>query len=135
MKMDEKTKNIVAMSPRLVCLSTANREGKPNVAVFGSLSLVDDETLMVALGDNRTFRNLSENPYASCLIVNPDTRGLTMEGCRLYLKVKKIEDEGETLEKVRNAIREKYGDVAASVVKYVVYFEVEEIRPIVDPSG
>ena len=58
--------------PRLGTLSTANSEGKVNVAYFGSAQMTDENTVIVGLGHNRTFTNLRENPL--CRIHDHATR-------------------------------------------------------------
>ena len=48
--------------PRLGVISTASKDGKVDSAVIGSPQMVDEKTVIVALGDERTFANLQENP-------------------------------------------------------------------------
>ena len=43
--------------PRVGTLSTANSEGDVNVAVFGSPQMVDEETVVMGIGRNRSLRN------------------------------------------------------------------------------
>jgi hypothetical protein len=45
-------------SPRIGTLSTANRNGEVNVAVFGSPQMIDENTVIMGIGRNRSFRNL-----------------------------------------------------------------------------
>ena len=57
--------------PRLGTLSTASKEGKVDVAYFGSAQMTDEKTVVVGLGHNRSFANLRENPYAVFMIMQP----------------------------------------------------------------
>ena len=50
---------------RIGALATSTSDGEVNVAVFGSPRMIDDETVIMAIGDNRTSQNLQENPKAS----------------------------------------------------------------------
>jgi hypothetical protein len=57
--------------PRIGVLSTSTKDGKVDSAVFGSPHMIDEKTVVVATGNNRTFSNLQENPYAMFLIMEP----------------------------------------------------------------
>ena len=77
--------------------------------MFGSYQLVDDSSVMVMLGDNRSYKNLKENPQAACMVMLHGKTGLATEGCRLYMKVRTMEDEGEKLNEVKEKIRAESG--------------------------
>jgi flavin-binding protein dodecin len=57
--------------------------------------------------------------------------GFATEGCRLYMKVRAIEDDGEKWNAVREEIRGRIGK-AADMLKNLVWFEIVEARPILD---
>ena len=57
--------------PRLGSLSTASKDGRVNVAVFGSPRMTDEKRVIMAIRKNRTFANLQENPYAVFMIMEP----------------------------------------------------------------
>lgn len=67
--------------PRLGTLSTANKEGKVDVAYFGSAQMTDEKTVIVGLGHNRSFANLRENPHAVFMIMQPGREAFTPEVC------------------------------------------------------
>jgi hypothetical protein len=104
-------------------LATSDRTGKVNVAMFGSYRLMDDSSVIVMLSDNRTMANLRENPHAACLVMLHGTGGMATEGCRLYMKVRSIEDEGETWSEVRQSIRKRIGN-AADMLRHLVWFDM-----------
>lgn len=131
MNISDKVKKCLSSSEKTNVLSTANKEGKCNIAVFGSLVLADDSTIMLLLGDNRTYANLKENPHAALLVTLPGKTGMQIEGCRVYLKVQSIQDGGDTFDKMKAGIKAKIGD-AAEVLKHLVIFDILENRPIVD---
>ena len=131
MAISEKVKEILKSDSRLNVYSTSGKDGTPNIAVIGSTTLLEDGTLMIALGDNRTYANLKENPCAVCLVKIEGTKGLQMEGCRLNLKVKSVLDGGEVYDNFIAKLRKKIGS-AADILKHVVIFEVTKARPVVD---
>lgn len=112
-------------------LSTSNKHGDNNIAMFGSIVLAGDSTLMLLLGDNRTYANLKENPDAALLVTLPGKAGMQMEGCRIYMKVKTVEEGGDTFDRLKAGIKEKVGD-AAEMLKHLIHFEITDVRPIVD---
>lgn len=132
MIVSEKVRSILTSENRINIYSTASKNGVPNIAVMGSTKLLEDGgTLIVGMGENRTFANLKENPYAACLVKVEGTTGLQMDGCRLYLKVKSVEDSGDVFDNFMANLRARIGS-AADMLKYVVTFEILEARPIVD---
>ena len=56
---------------RIGALATATREGDVNVAVFGSPRMIDENTVVMAIGDNRSYKYLQENPRASFIVIEP----------------------------------------------------------------
>lgn len=118
--------------PRIGTLGTASKEGKPNVAHLGSPQMVDEKTVVMGLGQNRTLANLQENPYAVFTILEPAKTLTEWKGVRVYLKMTDLQTSGEKLDNVKDAIAKKSGEGAAKIVKAVATFEITEIRPIVD---
>jgi len=118
--------------PRIGTLGTASREGKPNIAHLGSPQMVDEKTVVMGLGQNRTLANLQENPYAVFTILEPAKTVAEWKGIRVYLKMTDLQTSGEKLDKVKDAIAKRSDEGAAKFVKAVATFEITEIRPIVD---
>lgn len=120
--------------PRIGVLSTASRDGKVNAGIFGSPQMTDEKTVVAVFGKNRTFANLQENPNAVFTIVEQGEPG-TMEGwkgVRIYLRMKKYETSGETLDRYRREIVEIAGEEAAAMIHASATFEVGEVRPLID---
>ncbi|HOW54010.1 MAG TPA: pyridoxamine 5'-phosphate oxidase family protein [Syntrophorhabdaceae bacterium] len=118
--------------PRLGVLSTANKAGEVNSAYFGSLRMVDEKTVVMALGNNRTFSHLQENPNACYLIMEPGKALPEWKGVRIYLKMTRCETSGDTVETMKKQLAEKAGAAAAKIVYAAVTFEVTSIRPLAD---
>lgn len=131
MKVSETVRNCFGAEARANILATSDRTGSVNLAMFGSCQLMDDESVIVMLGDNRSYSNLRENPHAACMVMLHGKTGLATEGCRLYLKVRSMEDEGEQWIGVRDKIRARIGG-AADMLKHLVWFDIVEARPILD---
>lgn len=119
--------------PRIGTLSTAGKDGKVNSAYFGSPTMIDEKTIVMGLGKNRTFANLSENPNAVFMIMEPGESLPQWKGVRLYLRMMECATEGSKLEDMQAKIGEKIGlETAKKMIHAYVAFEVTEIRPIVD---
>ncbi|MDK2889595.1 MAG: hypothetical protein PWR21_226 [Methanoculleus sp.] len=118
--------------PRIGILSTANKEGKVDAAIFGSPMMVDEKTVVMGLGENRTFAYLQENPNAVYTIVESGETIMDWKGLRVYLKMKEYATSGEMLDNYRKQIAGVVGEDAASTIHASVTFEVGEVRPLVD---
>ena len=118
---------------RIGALATADKNGNVNAAVFGSPRMIDEETVIMAIGDNRTYRNLQENPRASFIVIEPGESSREWKGVRLYLEVKEYERYGELLDSFRKKIREAAGDAAANAIVTAIRFKVTDVRPLIAP--
>ncbi|PKL61744.1 MAG: pyridoxamine 5-phosphate oxidase [Methanomicrobiales archaeon HGW-Methanomicrobiales-2] len=118
--------------PRIGILSTTNKEGKVDAAIFGSPMMVDEKTVVMGLGKNRTFTYLQENPNAVFTIVEQGEAFMDWKGLRVYLKMKEYATSGETLETYRKQVARAAGEDAAAMIHASVTFEVTEVRPLID---
>ncbi len=130
--MPKKLLDYFNKSPRIGALSTADKSGKVDCAVFGSPRMVDDRTVVMGLGKNRTFANLQENPHAVFLIMEPGKTPMDWKGIRVYLKMKSSATSGPLLENYKNQIAQAVGKEAAQMIYASVTFEVTEVRPLMD---
>ncbi|AKB55016.1 MULTISPECIES: pyridoxamine 5'-phosphate oxidase family protein [Methanosarcina] len=119
-------------SPRLGVLSTASTDGKVNSAVFGSPQMIDENTVIAATADNRTFANLQENPYALYTIMEPGDSITEWKGIRVYMKLKECATSGELLDMIRNEAAKFVGEEGAEMIYAALTFEIYEVRPLVD---
>ena len=118
--------------PRLGTLSTANKEGKVDVAYFGSARMIDEKTIFMGCGKNRTFANLQENPYAVFAIMEPGKSAPEWKGVRIYLKMIEWQTAGQKLDQLKAQLAEKAGKAAADMMHAAITFEVQELRPFAD---
>ena len=119
---------------RIGALATANKNGDVNAAVFGSPRMIDEDTVIMAIGDNRSYRNLQENPKAAFIVVEPGGSPTEWKGARVYLEVDSLERYGELLDSLREKIRKVAGSKSANAIKAAVRFRVTDVRPLIAPS-
>jgi hypothetical protein len=118
--------------PRIGALSTANKKGEVNVAVFGSPQMIDENTVIMGIGRNRSFRNLQENPKAVFIVVEPGKTVMDWKGARVYLEVVDLESGGGFFEEIKAGITKAAGKQAADMIHAAVRFKITEVRPIVE---
>ncbi|MDK2917051.1 MAG: hypothetical protein PWR25_1608 [Euryarchaeota archaeon] len=118
--------------PRIGLLSTANNEGLVDAAVFGSPMMVDEKTVVMGLGKNRTFAYLQANPNAVYTIVEEGKTFEEWKGLRVYLRMKEYATSGEGLDNYRKQVAVAAGEDAAAMIHAMVTFEVTEVRPLID---
>jgi len=126
---------IVNKPGRVGVLSTANKQGQPNSAYFGSLRLMEDGSVALGMGNNRSLNNLEENPLAVLFCVTESPVGFQTPGVRLYLKLQGIQRSGPVYDAIKAAIAEHAGADAAKMIVAAATFDVTEIRKLVDWCG
>lgn len=131
MKISNEIIEMVNKAGRIGTLGTADKEGQPNIAYFGSPQLSEEGTIVMGLGSNRTLTNLEENPLAVFFCVAESPVTFTTPGYRLNLKVREIQREGSVIDGVKKAIAEHAGAEAAEAIAAGVVFDVTDIRPLV----
>jgi len=117
---------------RIGVLATASKQGKPNVAYFGSPRLMEDGTILMGLGNNRTLKNLEENPKAVFFTITEIPVTFNTPGYRFYLEVREIQKEGSILDGVREKIAEHAGAEAAKMIVAGVVFSITDIRMLLE---
>jgi len=118
--------------PRLGVMATSSRDGKVNIAYFGSPRMIDEKTVFQGMGKNRTFANLQENPNGVFMIMEPGKTVTEWKGVRVYLKMTECQTTGEKLDGIKTEIAKMAGEGAAKMIHAAVTFEVQEIRPLAD---
>lgn len=120
--------------PHLIgSLSTSDKKGNLNAGLFGSLRMVDEDTIVMGCGENRSLANMRENPKSVFLFFEPGSNPMEWKGARVYMDVVKIEGEGALFDRLVEQIRAAAGDQAASGIAAAVTFRVVDVRPIIDP--
>jgi hypothetical protein len=94
--------------------------------------MVDEKTIFMGLGNNRTFANLQENPSAVFMVMEPAESIMDWKGVRIYVQMTECQTSGEKLDNLKVTIAEKAGEGAAKMMHAAVTFEIVEIRPLAD---
>ncbi|MFZ0450932.1 MAG: pyridoxamine 5'-phosphate oxidase family protein [Desulfatiglandaceae bacterium] len=128
----QKLLEIFNKQPRIGTLSTANVQGDVNVAVFGSPQMIDENTVVMGIGKNRSYGNLQENPKAVFIVVEPGKTVMDWKGARVYLEALAIETGGGFYDQIRDNIAKAAGEQAAKMIHAAVRFKITGVRPIVD---
>jgi hypothetical protein len=118
--------------PRIGTLATANKMGEPNVAVFGSPRMIDENTVVMGIGNNRTFRNLERNPKAVFIVMEPGQSVMDWKGARVYLEAVDMETEGAFFDQIKHDIAKVAGQQAADMIHAAIRFTIAGVRPLVD---
>ncbi|MEJ2587861.1 MAG: pyridoxamine 5'-phosphate oxidase family protein [Deltaproteobacteria bacterium] len=128
----QKLMAIFNKAPRIGSLSTSNARGDVNVAVFGSPQMIDENTVVMGIGENRSFRYLRENPKAVFIVMEPGETVMDWKGARVYLEALDIETGGGFYDQIKENISKVAGKQAAQMIHAAVRFKITEVRPIVD---
>ena len=118
--------------PRIGALATANTIGDVNVAVFGSPQMIDENTVIMGIGENRSFRNLQRNPKAVFIVMEPGETVMDWKGARVYLEAIDLETSGSFYDQLKQNIAKAVGQQAADMIHAAIRFRITEVRPIVD---
>ncbi len=131
MKVSGAVKEFFKDRERTNALATTDETGKVNLAVFGSPALSGDDAMVMMLGDNRSWANLQKNPNAALLTIRHGSAGMKIQGCRVYLTLRRSADSGPEFDAMKAELKARIGD-AAEILKHLAVFDIIEARPILD---
>jgi hypothetical protein len=109
-------------------LATADANGKVNVALYARphfLDPNDEAALAFIMSDRVSHANVQANPQAAYLFVEA---GEDYLGKRLTLTMVREETD---IEKIRSIRRRRVPPLSEEGMKYLVYFRIDELRPLV----
>lgn len=130
--MSKKLMEYFNKQPRLGTLSTSDKNGKVNSAYFGSPRMVDEKSIFMGLGNNRTFANLQDNPSAVFMVMEPGETIMDWKGVRIYVDMTECQTSGTKLDDLKAGIAKTAGEGAAKMMHAAVTFKIQEIRPLAD---
>lgn len=107
-------------------LSTADKDGKVDAAVYSRPHFMDDGTIALVMRDRLTHHNLQSNPHA-CFMYKE--KGPGYKGKRLFLTKTREEQDSELLQSLRR--RQYIDDTDES--KFLVFFRIDEELPLITP--
>ncbi|MGW8287491.1 MAG: pyridoxamine 5'-phosphate oxidase family protein [Desulfobulbales bacterium] len=108
-------------------LATADKDGKVDAAIYSRPHLLEDQTLAFIMRDHLTHHNLVSNPYAIYLFMED---GLHYRGIRLFLKKIREDADPDLIAQMTRRFLTP-GQDKAKGPKYLVYFELEKILPLI----
>lgn len=118
--------------PRILTISTADRNGTVDVAAVGSPQMVDERTVVLGLRRTRTLDNLRANPSAAFIIVEPAANPLEWKGIRVYTTVREIATSGPAFDAYMEQVAKVAGEEVRSLMDAYVTLEVTGVRPLID---
>ncbi len=107
-------------------LSTADKDGAVDAALYSRPHIMDDGTVAFIMRDRLTHKNVTENPRAAYLFVE---EGGGYNGKRLFLSRVREEKDSELLYELRRRTYPPEKDQRDP--KYLVFFKLEEELPLV----
>jgi len=120
MKLDE----YFNQTKGLGVLSTADRDGKVDAAIYARPHFMDDGTLAFIMRDRLSHHNLQTNPHATYLFKE---KGSGYKGKRLFLTRVGEEQNTELLENLRRR-KSAYGN---GEDRFLVFFKLDKTLPLV----
>ncbi|MGD8368141.1 MAG: pyridoxamine 5'-phosphate oxidase family protein [Desulfobacterales bacterium] len=127
--MDPKTqslKDYFENNKGIGVLSTADKDGKVDSALYSRPHVMEDGTLAFIMRDRLTHKNVTENPRASYLFVEK-TAGY--KGKRLFLTKVREEVDSDLLYELRRRSYPPEKDQRDP--KFLVFFKLDEELPLV----
>ncbi len=109
-------------------IATADPAGKVGVAVYARPHFIDEKTVAFIMADRLMHKNVQSNPHAAYLFLESGDRYV---GKRLYLTRIKEEKNSDLIDKIRRRescpVYDKYRDKT----RYLVYFRVDKVLPLI----
>jgi hypothetical protein len=107
-------------------LSTADKDGKVDSAVYSRPHVMDDGTIAFIMRDRLSHKNVTENPRASYLFVE---EGKGYRGKRFFLTMEREEVDSDLLYELRRRSYPPEKDLRDP--KFLVFFKLDEELPLV----
>jgi hypothetical protein len=113
-------------------LSTADATGKVDAALYGRPHFINEEEDQVAfiMADKTSHANLQTNPSAVYLFKENDS----YEGWRLYLTRTSEEKNSPLIDELRRSKHSSEYSAGDAGSKFLVYFKVDKVRPLIGDS-
>ena len=105
-------------------LSTADKDGKVNAAIYARPHFLEDGSIAFIMRDRLTHHNIQSNPNAAYLFVED---GPGYKGKRLYLTKIREEQDSALIESLQ---RRSYTDDKEKM-RFLVVFRLNETLPLI----
>ena len=109
-------------------IATSDSKGKVGTAVYGRPHFINEKTIAFIMADRLMHKNLQSNPHAAYLFMKSGERYV---GKRLYLtKIKEVKDRA-LIDKIRRKESCPVYTVYKDTIKYLVYFRIDKVLPLI----
>ena len=109
-------------------IATSDSKGKVGTAVYGRPHFINEKTVAFIMADRLMHKNLQSNPHAAYLFMESGERYV---GKRLYLtKIKEVKDRA-LIDKIRRKESCPVYTVYKDTIKYLVYFRINKMLPLI----
>jgi hypothetical protein len=109
-------------------IATSDSKGKVGTAVYGRPHFINEKTIAFIMADRLMHKNLQSNPHAAYLFMESGERYV---GKRLYLtKIKEVKDR-VLIDKIRRKESCPVYTVYKDTIKYLVYFRINKVLPLI----
>jgi len=105
-------------------LSTADKDGKVNAAIYSRPHFLDDGKLAFIMRDRLSHSNLRSNPHAAYLFIE---NGPGYKGKRLYITMVREEKNTDQIKSLQRRKRK----TEVNEDRFLVFFELDRERPLV----
>ena len=109
-------------------IATADPEGRVGVAVYARPHFIDEKTVVFIMADRLMHKNVQSNPHAAYLFLESGDRYV---GKRLYLTKIKEEKDSNLIDKIRRRESCPVYDNYRDKTRYLVYFRVDKVLPLI----
>jgi len=109
-------------------IATSDSKGKVGTAVYGRPHFINEKTIALIMADRLMHKNVQSNPHVAYLFLESGDRYV---GKRLYLTKIKEEKNSPLIDQIRRRescpVYDKYRDR----IKYLVYFRIDKVLPLI----
>jgi hypothetical protein len=105
-------------------LSTADKDGKVDAAIYSRPHFLEDDKLAFIMRDRLSHTNLQSNPHAAYLFIE---NGPGYKGKRLYLTMVREEKNTERITSLQRRKRK----IKVEEDRFLVFFKLDRERPLV----
>ena len=109
-------------------LATADAAGAVNAAVYSKPHFIDEETVAFIMADRLSHHNIEQNPCAAFLFREA---GEKYAGRRLYLRKSHEVQDPQLVSEMRRKKHAEASGKYSSENKFVVYFKIEKVLPLI----
>ena len=108
-------------------LATSDVEGNVDLAIYSRPYVIEENKIAFSMLERTSYENLQSNPKVAYMFIE---KGQGYNGKRLYLKKTSEETNQQRIEEIKSQRPKRHKNMTDST-RHFVYFEIENIRPLV----